>query len=66
MYMLSNKYPNLGWKTEIIEEYGLKSVYAFEQVSEAELVDRNKNRNIWFETCICFQTGSRILAGGPK
>ena len=67
MYMLSNKYLNPGWWTEIsINKYGLRNVYAFKQVSESGLVDRNKNRQIWFDKCICFQTCFRIRAGGTK
>ena len=43
--MLSTMYPNLGWLTEIRnDKYGLENVYAFTQVSESGLVDRNKTR----------------------
>ena len=46
MYMISNKYPNPGWWTEIrIDKYGLE-MYVFKQVSESGLVDRNKNRQM--------------------
>ena len=38
----------------------LKNVYAFKQLSESGLVDRNKNRTIWFYKCICVQTSIRI------
>ena len=40
-------YPNPGWWAKIrLENYGLGNVYAFKQVSESELVDRNKNLKI--------------------
>ena len=56
MYMHSNRYPNPGWWTEIqIETYGLRNVYAFKQVCESRLADRNKNRQMWFENIYAFK-----------
>ena len=67
IYMLSNRYPNPGWWSEIrIDRYGLEEVYAFKYVCESGVLDGNKNRNIWFDKCVCFQIGIGIRAGGLK